>query len=305
MNSKVPMKKNVSLFIPLSEKEKDFGMVVSKISCKEFLADYNAIDKDIYELSSLSSNLWFTPIVEDYFQMFYINNGQAFIKTFDFQGYVESGYFIIIPPNEKFSIEPNLNKDYKQYSISFSGYIPNHWIENKYMLDKITPIKVDTNIMEADFNKLLYIASEGGDDYQIELSSQVLFNLNSYFYKSLSPFSNEKKGMDSLMKIKKYFEDNLYVQFNIEDMCDSLEMNYYQLRNYFNAKTGMSPYKYLLDMKIHKAMELLDTNDYSIKEISYKLAFDSQYYFSRLFKKKTGVSPTKWINRIKEEKEYF
>ena len=54
-------------------------------------------------------------------------------------------------------------------------------------------------------------------------------------------------------------------------------------------------------MKIEKAKELLKIGNASVKEVSFTLAFDSPYYFSRLFKSKTGVSPSKWANPYQED----
>jgi AraC-like DNA-binding protein len=39
---------------------------------------------------------------------------------------------------------------------------------------------------------------------------------------------------------------------------------------------------------------MLETGEYAVKEVAHDLAFENQYYFSRLFKKKTGVSPSCW-----------
>lgn len=294
MDRKIHENKNVSIYIPISEKSKAFGLTVTKIAIKQYLVSEMIKYENTHFVDNLSSNLWFTPISQDYFQLFYIQKGKAFIKSYDFQGYLKSGYFIVFPPNEKFSIEPDLNDDYEQYSFSFTGFLPRMWKENKLMLDIIAPMPVDPSLIVSDFSKLIDVAGREKDNFQVLLSSMIVFNLSRYFQSSFDFFDNDDKANSSLEKIKIYFRDNLYEQFNIEDMCDSMEMNYYQLRNYFNQETGMSPYQYLIDMKIQKAIEFLETTDFSIKEISYKLAFDSQYYFSRLFKKKTGVSPSKW-----------
>jgi AraC-like DNA-binding protein len=61
----------------------------------------------------------------------------------------------------------------------------------------------------------------------------------------------------------------------------------------------MTPYQYYIHIKIHKAEELLQLEDISIKETAYRMGFDDQYHFSRLFKLKTGLTPSQWKKRVK------
>jgi AraC-like DNA-binding protein len=56
----------------------------------------------------------------------------------------------------------------------------------------------------------------------------------------------------------------------------------------------MTPYQYYIQIKIYKAENLLEQQDLSVKEVAHKIGFEDQYYFSRLFKNKTGVSPSEW-----------
>jgi len=60
----------------------------------------------------------------------------------------------------------------------------------------------------------------------------------------------------------------------------------------FKQYTGIAPVQYQLDLKIRRAREMLVSTDRTIKEIAYDLGFQSIHYFSRLFKKKTGVAPS-------------
>ncbi len=59
-------------------------------------------------------------------------------------------------------------------------------------------------------------------------------------------------------------------------------------------ETGLSPKHYFLMLKINTAKERLLRSNVSIKELSFELGFNDQYYFSRLFKKKAGCAPRKF-----------
>ena len=68
----------------------------------------------------------------------------------------------------------------------------------------------------------------------------------------------------------------------------------------FRRYTGLTPYQYFLQLRIHRAKELLSDPDVQVKEVAARLRFDNQYYFARLFKKKTGVTPSAWRERVRE-----
>lgn len=64
-----------------------------------------------------------------------------------------------------------------------------------------------------------------------------------------------------------------------------------QMLRIFRREFGTSPIAYLLDKKLEQAMLMLRDTAFSIKEISIKLGFKDEFYFSRLFRKKCGKSP--------------
>ena len=62
----------------------------------------------------------------------------------------------------------------------------------------------------------------------------------------------------------------------------------------FKEVTGMKLQDYLIQARINKAKDLLKNFELKIKEIAYQVGFRSPDYFCRIFKKKTGLSPTEW-----------
>ena len=85
-----------------------------------------------------------------------------------------------------------------------------------------------------------------------------------------------------------------------EDLCGIGELaeelglsrsHFYQV---FKECTGASPYQYHLQLRISRARELLRGSVLSVKEIAAILKFHSVYQFSKMFKKKTGTSPSQY-----------
>jgi AraC-like DNA-binding protein len=75
-----------------------------------------------------------------------------------------------------------------------------------------------------------------------------------------------------------------------------LGVSYSNFRKLFKEFTGISPALYQQDLRLQRAKELLATTTLSIKEIAYRLRFESPDYFSSKFKIKTGKKPSEFRN---------
>ena len=71
----------------------------------------------------------------------------------------------------------------------------------------------------------------------------------------------------------------------------------------FSLRFGMTPYEYLMSLKMETAQHLLLYSSLSVKEIAARLAFSDQYYLSNYFKRRTGLSPRSYRVSIRQQKK--
>jgi AraC-like DNA-binding protein len=93
---------------------------------------------------------------------------------------------------------------------------------------------------------------------------------------------------------KKYIDDSIYSNTTIEDIANTLNLSKAHIIREFTKNYGISPYNYLIEQKIATAKKMLLLHNMNIGEISSHLGFEDSNYFSKLFKKKTGVSPLQY-----------
>lgn len=78
-------------------------------------------------------------------------------------------------------------------------------------------------------------------------------------------------------------------------------MSYSNFRKLFKEYTGMSPALYQQDLRLQRAKELLSTTRLTIKEIAYRLCFESPDYFSSKFKAKVGYKPSDYRDKMTKQ----
>lgn len=93
---------------------------------------------------------------------------------------------------------------------------------------------------------------------------------------------------------RRYFIEHYNEPINIEEFASSRGMSISWFQRSFKHYIGMSPMHYILMTRINNAAVLLETTDYNVTEIAAITGYENPMYFSRLFKKQKGVSPSEY-----------
>ena len=95
-------------------------------------------------------------------------------------------------------------------------------------------------------------------------------------------------------QIIEYFEDHYAEKISLDQIADNMYLSTAYVSKIFKSETGNTPIRHLIDIRLERAKELLEKGwEGSIQEIAMQVGYDDAYHFSKLFKKRYGVSPSK------------
>ena len=99
-------------------------------------------------------------------------------------------------------------------------------------------------------------------------------------------------------KLKRYLESHYQENISLKMLEDEFYFNASYISRIFKIKTGENYSDYLLKLRIARAKELLETSNYSIRQISEMVGFSSSKYFSKVFKDMEGRQPVTYRNEV-------
>ncbi|AZK46630.1 response regulator [Paenibacillus lentus] len=117
--------------------------------------------------------------------------------------------------------------------------------------------------------------------------------------KSILPRSDQQPS-PILQQIYAYVHENYANDISLSEMADKLHLNYSYLSSYFKQRTNENLTSYINRVRTDKAKELLLDCKLSVSEISRLTGFSDHNYFSKVFKKMTGMTPVEYRNQISQ-----
>jgi len=117
-------------------------------------------------------------------------------------------------------------------------------------------------------------------------------------YEPASPLK-EKTRKDAFNKVVKFLDNHIVSPTNLKTICQETGYCCTYLENVFKEKTGRSVIEYYKLLKLEKAKELIREGDYTFTQISITLNYSSIHYFSKIFKKYIGMTPSEYSSSVK------
>ena len=228
------------------------------------------------------------------YHILYVADGFCYFTYNEETQKIPQGNIILFYPNEPQQYSFHACDKSVSYFIHFTG------TGCEKILEKANPenkrvLYIGKNVhFEEVFDKLIREHSLKQHSYEM-YSSGLLIELFSIIsrYASIKRANIEKK-QEVIM------EDSLLYKYkNLEEVTVSeLAAKHYlstgRFSHIFKEVTGSSPLEYINHMKIQKAKDMIAYTDYPINKIARDIGIDDQNYFSRLFKKHTGLSPSEY-----------
>lgn len=177
--------------------------------------------------------------------------------------------------------------NYKQYNIENSlKYIA-------YLCNKIALEEPDfSSDFKLEIEEILCIAK----DYPALLQGMNSF-FSQFFPESADSRQKREPMKEIVEKVKNYIKSNYAKQITINDIADMVNVDPCYLSKTFKNLKGISPMEYLTNLRIEKSKDLImNDSGLMLKDIADIVGYANQYYFSRIFKIVTGLSPSEFKN---------
>jgi len=134
-----------------------------------------------------------------------------------------------------------------------------------------------------------------------------LEELHKYFEQSFTNISkllqskNIYAGNDAVEKVKIYIRNNYRKDLTQDFIASLFYLNRSYLSTVFRKKTGVKFIDYLNDVRIEAAEALLEKSDQKMSYIASSVGYDNVKYFFRIFKKRVGLTPEEYRQRLRAE----
>lgn len=160
--------------------------------------------------------------------------------------------------------------------------------------------KVEQNKIHLILEQLLHLQKNqtAKTDFQVSVLLHEL--LNELIMQKYQLDFNEEEIPDYILHLKEYIDKNFSREITLDNLEQNYHLNKYQINKDFSKYMGKPPIEYQINQRITHAKDALRFSNKTLQEISMEVGIDNYAYFSRLFKKRTGITPKEYRFSTKE-----
>ena len=236
----------------------------------------------------------------DQYVLIYCVDGCGWYRLKGKEYQVNKNQFFILPAGE-----PQIygaNDSWTIYWVHFRGAHAAIFAEGMQTPQNIN-VALNSRIRERIniFEELLSTLHAGQGIEDLRYASSLLHHfLASMRY--LGQFRRTEGTSDTIEAAIHFMQENIENRITLQDVIDYIGYSQSHFSALFKKKTGESPIAYFNRLKIEYACKLLKETDLKMNQICYKIGIEDPFYFSRMFSKAKGMSPTAYKVKVNSEK---
>lgn len=281
-----------SKYLLATERDLKWGLTVSTVGYEEIAPG------DPYPTKGHADGYYFNiekgRVLNEY-QLLYNPEGEGVFESAHCpQTKIKAGDMFLLFPGEWHTYHPNPHVGWKSHWIGFKGRNMDDRVKAGFLTPEKPIYHVGYSaIIEGLYRRAFAAAREEAAYSQQEMAGLVNHLIGKmYSLERNIELSRNQQQVDMIDKARWRIRESLESETTIQGIAEELGVSYSNFRKLFKEYTGLSPSTYQQELRLLRAKELLSTTDLSIKEIAYRLNFESPDYFSAKFKAKMGIKPS-------------
>lgn len=234
------------------------------------------------------------------YQIIYITKGKGY---YTFQGKtleIPEGNIIVYPPHAPQLYTYSVTDNAELYWVHITGHSINDYLSKlDFLSSNVHYVGIHNQFPEL-LEKIIY---------ELQLKNPMFKYLaTGYIIELISCFARKKACLQSnspilvsedIQKIIEIMYKSYTKNYSVEDYARFCNLSLYRFIHKFKQFTGVTPLDYITTIKINTARDLLVNSGFNISEVASLIGYDNPLYFSRVFKKITGICPSKYKNYSK------
>ena len=234
------------------------------------------------------------------FQLLYIAAGKAHFHFDGKEQIVTAGHMVLYRPKEPQKYEYYGEDQTEVYWVHFTGGNVTNILRSYGLTDDKRVFYCGSgldyqNLFRTMINELQMCKENYAEMLEMYLR-QIFIMLQRYFINSSK--TDNTRVVEEIDKATLYFNEHYSEDISIDEYAQNNHVSVSWFIRNFKHCTGSTPMQYILSKRIYNAEILLQDSTYNITEISEIVGYENPLYFSRIFKKVKGLSPSEYRKSI-------
>ena len=289
-----------SKYLIATERDAQWGLTISPVGYEEISPG------DDYPTKGHADGYYFDlqkgRILNEY-QLLYLTEGEGIFQSANQKPTrIKEGDLFLLFPGEWHTYHPLPQKGWKSYWIGFKG----RNVDDRVRAGFLSPTKPIYHVGFSSEIVHLYDEAFSKAKEEAAYSQQTLAGIVNHLVGLMYSLerniilNKDYNYADIMNRARLRIRESLESNLTIQKIAEELGIGYSNFRKLFKEYTGVAPAMYQQELRLQRAKEMLSTTNISIKEIAYRLNFDSPDYFSAKFKIKTGRKPSDFRREMQQ-----